>query len=189
MSAARRCARQAGSEAMSSRWISTSFRSGLPLPRRAELPAHLGVRRLDQRRLAHAARAPQQRVVGGQAAGEAARVVEQLLGGAVDALEQAERLAVDVRRRAGRLPARPARRRLPRRRNRTPAAAAEPAGRARRQGAPGARGWPSRRSSSDIGSSTQVRKGQLEPRSIDERRPAVTALRGWKWLQTGAGTL
>ena len=31
----------------------------------------LGVRRLDQRRLAHAARAPQQGVVGGQAAGEA----------------------------------------------------------------------------------------------------------------------
>ena len=62
-----------------------------------QLAAHLGVRRLHQRRLAHAARAPQQRVVGGQAQGEAARVVEQLLGRAVDALEQAERLAVDVR--------------------------------------------------------------------------------------------
>ena len=84
---------------MSSRWISTSLRSGLgrPLPSQASLPAHLGLRGLDQRRLAHAARAPQQGVVGRQALGEAARVVEQLLGGPVDALEQAERLAVDVR--------------------------------------------------------------------------------------------
>ena len=99
-SAWRRCVRQEGSEAMSSRWISTSLRSGLPFRRaEPELAAHLGVRGLHQRRLAHAARAPQQGVVGGQPLREAARVVEQLLGGAVDALEQAERLAVDVRHR------------------------------------------------------------------------------------------
>ena len=53
---------------MSSRWISTSFRSGLRVQLRPQACAHVGVRRLDQRRLAHAARAPQQRVVGGQAA-------------------------------------------------------------------------------------------------------------------------
>ena len=96
-SAARRWARQAGSEAMSSRWISTSFSSArLALASAPQLLAHLGVGGLDQRGLAHAARAPQQGVVGGQAAGEPARVVEQLLGRAVDALEQAQRLAVDV---------------------------------------------------------------------------------------------
>ena len=56
---------------MSSRWISIS----------ARLPGSLRVRhrvhRLHQRGFAHAARAPQHRVVGRQAAGEAQRVVEQ----------------------------------------------------------------------------------------------------------------
>jgi hypothetical protein len=40
---------------------------------------------LDQRRFAHAARAPQKNVVGGQAIGEAARIVEQDVADAVDA--------------------------------------------------------------------------------------------------------
>ena len=46
------------------------------------------VHRLDQRALAGAAGAPQQRVVGGQAVGKAPGVVEQDVAGAVDALEQ-----------------------------------------------------------------------------------------------------
>ena len=56
---------------MSSRWISTSFSAGAARCERIDL----GMRRLDQRRLAHAARAPQQRVVGRQAAGEALGVL------------------------------------------------------------------------------------------------------------------
>ena len=56
-----------------------------------------GMRRLDQRRLAHAARAPQQRVVGGISVGEAFGVLEQDVAHPVDALEQAEIDAVDAR--------------------------------------------------------------------------------------------
>ena len=170
-SAPRRWARHAGSEAMSSRWISTSFRSGLPLRAEPELAAHLGVRRLDERRLAHAARAPQQRVVGGQALGEAARVVEQLLGGAVDALEQAERLAVDVRHGQEGLGRCLPDEGLRARRNRSPAAAAGPAARAPRQGGRGGREWPFRRSLRRLGRPmADVRKDGLRPRSIDECR-------------------
>ena len=56
----------------------------------------LGVRRLDQRRLAHAARPPQQRVVGGKAAREAHRVVEQEVAHAVDAVQQRDVDPVDL---------------------------------------------------------------------------------------------
>jgi hypothetical protein len=46
--------------------------------------------------LPHAARAPQQRVVGGKAFGEAGGVIEQHVAHAVDALEQGKRHAIDV---------------------------------------------------------------------------------------------
>ena len=52
---------------------------------------------LDQRGFAHAARAPQQRIVGGQAAREAAGVVEELVALSVDALEQRQIDAIDLR--------------------------------------------------------------------------------------------
>ena len=65
---------------MSSRWISTSFSRPSTPPRRLIV----GVRRLDQRRLAHAARAPQQRVVGRQAAREALGVLDQEVAHPVD---------------------------------------------------------------------------------------------------------
>ena len=58
-----------------------------------------GMRRLDQRRLAHAARAPEQRVVGGQAVGEAFGVLDQDVAHPVDPLEQAEIDAADARHR------------------------------------------------------------------------------------------
>ena len=58
-----------------------------------------GVDRLDQRALAHAAGTPQQRVVGRQAVGEAARVLEQRLGHPLDAAQQVERHAGDPRHR------------------------------------------------------------------------------------------
>jgi hypothetical protein len=54
------------------------------------------VDRLDQRALAHAARAPEQRVVGGQAGGEAPRVLEQQIALAGDAGEQREIDAADL---------------------------------------------------------------------------------------------
>ena len=52
--------------------------------------------RLDQRRLAHAARAPQQRVVGRQPAREALGVLDQHVAHAVDALEQRHLDAIDL---------------------------------------------------------------------------------------------
>ena len=58
-----------------------------------------GMRRLDQRRLSHAARAPQQHVVGGQAIGEAFGVLDQDVAHPLDALEQAEIDPADVRHR------------------------------------------------------------------------------------------
>ena len=61
---------------MSSRWISTSLSGVPPALRAAGLT--LGVHGLDERALAHAARAPQQGVVGGQAAREALGVGEQV---------------------------------------------------------------------------------------------------------------
>ena len=56
-----------------------------------------GVRRLDQRRLAHAARAPQKRVVGGQRAGEAPGVLDQKVAHPVDAAQERDVDAVDAR--------------------------------------------------------------------------------------------
>ena len=64
--------------------------------------------RLDQRALAHAARAPQQRIVGGQAFGEAPRVGQQGVALALDALEQRQ---IDMRHLGHRH--QPALRRLP----------------------------------------------------------------------------
>src|SRR5579864_272049 len=52
--------------------------------------------RLDQRRFAHAARAPQQRVVRGQAAGKALGVLDQQIAHPVDALEQRHLDPVDA---------------------------------------------------------------------------------------------
>ena len=81
---------------MSSRWISTSLSvAALALTRALTR----GMRRLDQRRLAHAARAPEQRVVGRQAAREALGVLHQRVAHAVDALEQRHLDAVDARHR------------------------------------------------------------------------------------------
>ncbi len=56
-----------------------------------------GVRRLDQRRLAHAPRAPEQRIVGGQAAGEALRVFDQKVAHPVDAAQERKIDAIDAR--------------------------------------------------------------------------------------------
>ncbi len=78
---------------MSSRWISTSF-SGSCAVACGGIDGR--VRRLDQRRLAHAARAPEQHVVGGQAGGEALGVVEQDVAHAVDAADQADIDPVDA---------------------------------------------------------------------------------------------
>ena len=55
------------------------------------------MRRLDQRRLAHAARAPQQRIVGGQAAGEALGVLDQKIAHPVDPAQDRNVDAVDAR--------------------------------------------------------------------------------------------
>ncbi len=81
---------------MSSRWISISFR---------EVPAFGhdgGVSGLDERRLAHAARAPQQHVVGREAVGEAARIVEKDVANPVDAADKTDLDAVDDRYRGER---------------------------------------------------------------------------------------
>ena len=59
-------------------------------------PRDLMMDGLDQRALAHAARAPEQRVVGGEALREAERVGEERIPHAVDALEQRQLHAVDV---------------------------------------------------------------------------------------------
>lgn len=64
-----------------------------------DLGVHLGMACLHQRALAHAARAPQECIVGGQAAREAQRVVEKLIARAVDALQQANLHAADPRHR------------------------------------------------------------------------------------------
>ena len=64
-----------------------------------EAAAHVGVHGLDQRRFAHAAGAPQQRVVGRQAAGKALGVLGELRRDVLDALQQLQRHAVDLRHR------------------------------------------------------------------------------------------
>ena len=60
------------------------------LERSGEIGAAIdfGVRRLDQRRLAHAARAPQQRIIGRQAARKTQRIVDQEIANPVDAAQQ-----------------------------------------------------------------------------------------------------
>ena len=58
--------------------------------------ADLGMDRLDETRLAHAARAPQERVVGGQAAGELERVFKKDRAGAVDADQKRQIHPVDA---------------------------------------------------------------------------------------------
>ena len=62
----------------------------------ALLAVDRGVRRLDQRRLAHAARAPQQRIVGGERAGEAAGVLDQEIAHPVDAAQERDVDPVDA---------------------------------------------------------------------------------------------
>src|SRR5262249_38656418 len=57
---------------------------------------HLAMYRLDERALAHAACAPQQRIVGREPAGEALGVGDQRIAHAVDAFEQREGYAVDI---------------------------------------------------------------------------------------------
>ncbi len=84
-----------GRLSMSSRWISISFSRSAGL-RSMLILACVG---LHQRRLAHAARAPEQRVVGGQAVGEALGVLDQDVAHPVDALEQAKVDAADARHR------------------------------------------------------------------------------------------
>ena len=58
-----------------------------------------GLRGFDERRLAHAARAPQQRIVGRQAIGKTLGVLDQHVADPVDALEQRHLDAVDARHR------------------------------------------------------------------------------------------
>ena len=53
------------------------------------------MRRLDQRRLAHAARAPQQRIIGGQGAREPAGVFDQEVAHPVDAAQERDVDPVD----------------------------------------------------------------------------------------------
>jgi hypothetical protein len=60
---------------------------------------HGGMRGFHQRRFSHAARAPQQRIVGRQSAGEAFGILDQRVAHAIDALEQRHSDAVDVRHR------------------------------------------------------------------------------------------
>ena len=55
-----------------------------------------GMRGLNKRRLAHPARAPQQRIVGGQALREPLGVVEQNVADAVDAAQKSHLDAVDL---------------------------------------------------------------------------------------------
>ena len=83
-----------------------------------------GMDGLDERALAHAARAPQQRIVGRQARGEPLGVLEQDVADPVDALEEVQLDPVDLGRPAAASCRRRARRRRPRRRNPAPAAAA-----------------------------------------------------------------
>jgi hypothetical protein len=59
-------------------------------------PLDLAMHGLDERALAHAACAPQQRIVGGQPPREALRVGKERIAHAVDALEQRKRHAVDI---------------------------------------------------------------------------------------------
>ena len=66
-------------------------------PRDLALAVDRGVRRLDQRRLAHAARAPQQRIVGGKSAGEALGVLDQKVAHPVDPAQERDIDAVDAR--------------------------------------------------------------------------------------------
>ena len=83
----------------------------------------VGVDRLDQRGLAHAARAPEQRVVGRQTAREALGVLDQDVAHPVDALEQRHLDAIDPRHRASAAGHPGARQRHRRRRNPAVAAA------------------------------------------------------------------
>ena len=77
---------------MSSRWISISFSGRAAFALRIDG----GMHGLDQRRLAHAARAPQEHVVGGEAGGEALGVVDQDVAHAVDAADQPDIDAIDA---------------------------------------------------------------------------------------------
>ena len=64
-----------------------------------EAQVGIGMNRLDQRGLAHAARPPEQHVVGRQALGEALGILGQRVADAVDAAQERERDAVDLRHR------------------------------------------------------------------------------------------
>ena len=68
-----------------------------------EPAAHVGVHRLDERGLAHPARAPQQCVVCRQTLGEAFGVVAELARDRVEALQERERHPVDLAYRLERL--------------------------------------------------------------------------------------
>ena len=90
---------------MSSRWISISLSGRVPGARGV---VDLRMDRLDQGRLAHAAGAPEQGVVGRQAAGEALGVLDEDVAHPVDAAQQAHLDPVDLRHRRepapGRMP-------------------------------------------------------------------------------------
>ena len=66
-------------------------------PRDLALAVDRGVRSLDQRRLAHAARAPEQRIVGGKGAGEALGVLDQKVAHPVDPAKERDVDTVDAR--------------------------------------------------------------------------------------------
>ncbi len=67
------------------------------LERVADLLGHRRMGGFDQRGLAHAARAPQQHIVGGKAGGETIGVVEQNVAHMIDALDEREIDAVRPR--------------------------------------------------------------------------------------------
>jgi len=59
-------------------------------------PGDLAMDGLDQRALAHAARAPQKGIVGGKAAGEAKRVGKERIAHAVDTPKQGQGHSIDI---------------------------------------------------------------------------------------------
>ena len=95
--ASRISAIRSGRLSISSRWISTSLSSPSLAPTASMRGVDRRVHGLDQRRFAHAARAPEQRVVGGQPAREALGVLHQHVAHAIDAFEQRHLDAIDFR--------------------------------------------------------------------------------------------
>ena len=78
----------------------------LETARDAGLAIDRGMRRFDQRRFAHAPRAPEERVVRRQSASEATRILDQKIAHPIDAAQERNVDAVDARDRCERPPVR-----------------------------------------------------------------------------------